>query len=304
MNIGGIKNTLQKQFPFLLAAPALLWQSYFLYAPLAAFILYGLFGYHTSTGRFFFTFAHYRALIDPLYFSVVANSLWLALTTVCLCLLIGYPLAHFLALRAGRFRTPLLILLIVPSWTSFIVQVYAWFFLLKKEGILWNMMHFLGLVETHAHLLYTQFAAGIGMVYCYLPFMILPLFTVLERIDTTLIEASADLGATRFETLKRVVFPLSLPGIAAGALLVFVPAFGEFVIPDLLGGGKRIFLGNSIVDKFLHFRDWQSGSALVSMSILLPVISILLTIRIVLWLRTRTTKVRRQNRSMHHSATV
>jgi len=280
--VKSIRRIVREQFPFLLTAPALLWQAYFLYLPAAALFFYSF--WSGERGRFFpFSFDHYRQLIDPLYFQIFFNSLRLATFTSLTCLIIGYPVAHFLALRAGRFRMPLLIFLILPSWTNFVVQVYAWFFLLKKGGFVSSVLSWL--VGQEIYLLNSQMATFIGMVYCYLPFMIFPLFSVLDRIDKNLLEASADLGANRFETLRRVVGPLSFPGIAAGMLLVFVPAFGEFVIPDLLGGSKHVFLGSGVVDKFLVFRDWQSGSAFVSLGVLMPIFTVIATIWISRMLR-------------------
>lgn len=284
MNI--IRRILTYEFPFVLASPALLWQIYFLYIPLI-FLLGCSFTEYNAEGVLSFTLLRYQELLNWQYGLIILNSLSLALFTAFVCLVVGYPVAYFLAVKAGRFRTVFLAFLILPSWTSFIVQVYAWFFLLKKNGLIISMLHAIGLFSESNSLLHTTFASRIGMVYCYLPFMVFPLFAVLERMDTTLLEASADLGATRFETFKRIVLPLSMPGVFAGIILVFVPAFGEFVIPELLGGSKQLFIGSAVVDKFITFRNWQSGSATVMLCMLLPLLAMMATCYSALWLRRR-----------------
>jgi spermidine/putrescine transport system permease protein len=284
-----VRRIVDKEFPFILAAPALLWQCYFLYVPLFFLIAYSFLSY-TSTGSYQITLMYYRELFQPPYAQVFIRSLVLAFSTSVGCLLLGYPIAHFLAMKAGRFKIGLLAFLILPSWTSFIVQVYAWFFLLKKEGIIAKALTSCGIVESTTSLLNSPIAIMIGMIYCYLPFMVFPLFAVLERIDKELLEASADLGANRYQTFLRIIAPLSYPGIATGFLLVFVPAFGEFAVPDLLGGGKTVFLGNVIVDKFLFYRNWQSGSAAALLGVVLPLASMVLTVYFVSAIRSKMRK--------------
>jgi spermidine/putrescine transport system permease protein len=196
----------------------------------------------------------------------------LAITTSLICFILAYPLAYTLAIKIDKkFRMFLLFLLILPSWTSIVVQVYAWFFLLEKNGFLTQFLYRAGVISENFHLLNNYFTILIGMVSTYLPFMVFPIYAVLERMDKRLLEASADLGANKIETFKRVIFPLSLPGVSAGFLLVFIPSFGEFAIPSLLGGSKYAFWGSVIVDRFLRSRDWRAGAALAVLGILIPV---------------------------------
>jgi len=179
---------------------------------------------------------------------------------------------------------------VLPSWTNFIVQIYAWMFLLGKSGVISSVLYWLRLTSEPIHFLNNIGATLIGMTYCYLPFMALPLYAVLEKIDKNLFEASADLGATRFQTLKRVVIPLSFPGIAAGFMLVFVPAFGDFAIPELLGGAKQALWGSLIVSKFVTAHDMSTGSALVCVG-LLYMMGFLGSLYAFYWLRKRASRV-------------
>jgi spermidine/putrescine transport system permease protein len=176
--------------------------------------------------------------------------------------------AYFIALKVKKYKSLFLFSLILPSWTSFIVQIYAWFFLLKKDGLFTLLFKFFGLFKNSTHLLNSYFAVQIGMAYCFLPFMIFPIYTVLEKMDKRLIEASYDLGANTFNTFRRIIFPISMPGVLTGFLLVLISAFGEFAIPDLLGGGRKIYWGSIIVEKFLVSRDWKSGAAITVIGVL------------------------------------
>lgn len=264
-----VKRLFQNELPFILACPALLWQIFFLYFPLVVLILYS-FTYRDPITKFLnLTISHYSLIIQSLYFKVIFNSIILATTTTLLCLLIAYPVAYYISMKVKKHKTILLFSLILPSWTSFIVQVYAWFFLLQKKGFISFVLQKLGIISENTHLLNNYFSILVGMIYCFLPFMILPIYSALEKMDKSLFEASADLGANSFETFKRIILPLSLSGVVAGFFLVFIPSFGEFAIPDLLGGGqKNVFWGTLIVEKFLMTKDWQSGSALTVTGIL------------------------------------
>ncbi len=253
-----LRRIAKEDLPFVFAAPALIWQVFFIYLPLLVLLFYSL----------DFKLSNYFDLFSSRYFSVILSSLILAFITAVICLIIAYPMAYFLAMKIKRFKTFLLFSLILPSWTSFIVQIYAWIFLLQKGGLFSSVLCKFGIISQSTHLLNNYFSILVGMVYCYLPFMILPIYTVLEKMDKKLLEASADLGANKTQTFKKVVLPLSSAGIMAGFLLVFIPAFGEFAIPDLLGGGKSAFWGATIVEKFLMTRDWASGSALTFTGIL------------------------------------
>ena len=199
---------------------------------------------------------------DDLYVSAFFQSLKIAgLSTLC-CLLIGYPMALAIARAPESRRGPLLMLVILPFWTSFLIRVYAWMGILKDEGLLNLALQWLGVIQQPLVILNTDLAVYIGIVYSYLPYMILPLVGVLERQDPALLEAAADLGARPFKAFLAVTLPLSLPGIVAGSLLVFIPAVGEYVIPDLLGGGDTNMLGKALWDIFALNRDWPTASAL------------------------------------------
>ena len=205
--------------------------------------------------------ANYGRALEPLYLAIFAKSLSLAAGTTLLCLLVGYPVAYWLALVVpARLRTALVALVVLPFWTSFLVRMYAWVFLLRSEGLLNMLLTSLGLPPLE--LLYTPTAVLIGQVYGELPFMILPLYAALEKLDRTLLEAAADLGASPWRTFARVTLPLTAPGIVAGAVLVFIPSLGAFLAPDLLGGGRTVYVGNLIQNQFTIARDVPFGAAL------------------------------------------
>lgn len=205
--------------------------------------------------------ANYRRALEPIYVAIFARSVGLALATTLLCLLLAYPTAYWLALHAPRRRRNLLLVLVVlPFWTSFLVRMYAWIFLLRSEGLVNLTLQALGLPPLE--LLYTHTAVLLGQVYGELPFMILPLYATLERLDRSLLEAAADLGASPARTLVRVTLPLTRPGIVAGCVLVFIPSLGAYLAPDLLGGAKTVYVGNLIQSQFAVARDVPFGAAL------------------------------------------
>jgi putrescine transport system permease protein len=199
---------------------------------------------------------------DELYRDAFLDSLWVALVCTFLCLLIGYPMAYGIATAPERWRVPLLMLIVLPFWTSFLIRVYAWIGILKNNGLLNNFLMWLGLIDEPLTILHTPLAVYIGIVYSYLPFMVLPLYANLSRLDLTLLEAAADLGCRPWRAFVRVTLPLSLPGILAGSLLVFIPAVGEFVIPDLLGGPDSLMVGRMLWTEFFSNKDWPLASAL------------------------------------------
>lgn len=284
-----LKRIIAEEIPFFLSCPAFLWQAVFLYLPLVLLMLYSIIDQSPDTGRLFFTLDYYAQILQATYLRVVISSFMIAITTAVISLVIAYPVAYFLALKvAKRFRMFLLFSLILPSWTSLVVQAYAWFFLLDRRGVLAKFLTMLHIISPDQSLLNNYPAILIGMVAVYLPFMILPLFTVIEKMDKRILEASADLGAHRLQTFQRVIFPLSLPGVYTGFLLVFIPAFGEFAIPSLLGGSKIVSWGNLIVEKFLIAKDWRAGAAFASFGVLFPVailIAVYLIIAIIRRLR-------------------
>ena len=190
----------------------------------------------------------------------------MALFTALSCLAIAYPVAYFLALRVKRYKNFLLFLFTLPFWTNFLVLVYAWFFLLEYNGLINTLLMKVGFISQPLHMANSFFAIGIVMVYCYVPFMLMPLYAVLEKFDPRLIESSFDLGANSWQTFKKVVLPASLPGIRTGFFLVFVPSFGEFAIPALLGGSKYMFVGSLISYYFLMARNIYLGAAFTVLS--------------------------------------
>ncbi len=213
-------------------------------------------------------------LKDTLYISTFLYSLKVAAVSTLLCLLIGYPMAYAIARSAPTTRSLLLMLIILPFWTSFLLRVYAWIGLLKTDGVINNTLLSLGVIDAPLTLLYTDFAVYVGIVYSYLPFMILPLYSNLEKHDITLLEAAADLGARPFKAFLRITLPLSVPGIVAGCLLVFIPAVGEFVIPSLLGRADQLMIGRILSDEFFANRDWPVASAVAIVmlfALLLPI---------------------------------
>ncbi len=214
---------------------------------------------------------NYRFLLgDKLYLVAYLNALKFAAVSTVFCLLLGYPMAYGIVRAPRALRGLLLLLVILPFWTSFLIRVYAWIGLLKGNGLFNNMLLALGLIHEPLPLLNNAFSVYLGIVYSYLPFMVLPLFAALERLDLTLLEAAADLGCRPWQAFLRVTLPLSLPGIAAGSLLVFIPAVGEFVIPDLLGGPDTLMIGKVLWDEFFTNRDWPVASSVaIAMLVLL-----------------------------------
>ncbi len=198
---------------------------------------------------------------DDLYLAAWLSSLRIAATATVITLLLGYPMAYAIARAAPRRRPLLLMLVILPFWTSFLIRVYAWMGLLAENGILNQFLRWSGLASDPGTILGTEWAVQLGIVYAYLPFMVLPLYASLEKLDTSLLEAAADLGARPFAAFLTVTLPLSLPGIVAGCLLVFIPAVGEFVIPDLLGGTDTLMIGKVLWDEFFTNADWPLASA-------------------------------------------
>lgn len=242
-------------------APAGLWIAVFVAAPLGVVAAYSFLTRGTYGGLSEpWTLENYQRLADPLYLKILARSFWIAGVTTLLCLVLGFPLALFLA-RSGARKHLYLALVILPFWTSYLVRTYAWMFLLRDTGLVNTLLIEAGWLERPLALLYNDGAVILGLVHGHLPYMVLPLFATLERLDRSLVEAAADLGAPPLETFFRVVVPLARPGIAAGSLLVFIPCLGAFLTPDLLGGGKTVMIGNLIQNQFTAARDWPFGAA-------------------------------------------
>jgi putrescine transport system permease protein len=222
-------------------------------------------------------FGNYGFLFtDPLYISSYLYSLKVALVSTFCCLLIGYPMAYAIAHASPTWRTVLLMMIVLPFWTSFLLRVYAWIGLLKNNGVINNILMYLGLIHEPLPLLQSDFAVYIGIVYSYLPFMILPLYANLEKHDNTLLEAAADLGATPMTAFLRITLPQSVAGIIAGSLLVFIPAVGEYVVPSLLGRTDQLMIGRVLSDEFFENRDWPVASAVAILILLALVIPIMM----------------------------
>ena len=211
---------------------------------------------------------------DALYLRAYLSSLWIALLSTVLVLLVAYPIAYGMARAPKGWQPTLLMLVILPFWTSFLIRVYAWIGILKKEGLLNQLLLGVGVVDEPLTILNTNWAVYIGIVYSYLPFMVLPLYAALERLDHTLLEAAADLGCPPTRAFWKITFPLSLPGVVAGCFLVFIPVTGEFVIPDLLGGSDTLMIGKTLWSEFFNNRDWPIASAVAVILLLVLVVPI------------------------------
>lgn len=223
------------------------------------------------------TFDNYRFLWqDRLYLVAYLNSIKLAAVSTLLCLLIGYPMAYGMAKAPPALRNILLLLVILPFWTSFLLRVYAWMGILRNNGLINNILMTLGVIDQPIQMMNTDFAIYVGITYSYLPFMILPLYAVLERLDPDLVEAAQDLGCRPWKAFASITLRLSIPGVIAGSLLVFIPAVGEFVIPSLLGGPDSLMIGRVLWDEFFGNRDWPVASAVAIALLLLLVVPIML----------------------------
>jgi putrescine transport system permease protein len=217
---------------------------------------------------------------DPLYVNSYLNSLRIAAVSTLIALLIAYPMAYGMARCTPTWRAILLTAVILPFWTSFLIRVYAWIGILKQEGLLNLVLEWLGVISEPLTIHLTPVAVYVGIVYSYLPFMILPLYASLEKLDTSLLEAAADLGARPWQVFLRVTLPLSLPGVAAGCFLVFIPAVGEFVIPELLGGASTQMIGRTLWTEFFNNRDWPVASAVAVLLVLVLVVPIVIFQRV------------------------
>lgn len=252
----------QKGTPWLILPPAVTLFLFFL-IPLALVLAVSFLSRGTYGGiEWIPTLGNYTSIADPLYLRIFWRSLWMAVLTTLICLALGFPLAYAIARAPRRWQGALLLLVIIPFWTNFLVRTYAWMFILRTEGLLNTTLAGLGLIHEPLNILFTDTAVLIGLVYGYLPFMVLPLYAALERMDPSLIEAAWDLYAKPFQVFTRVVLPLVKPGVVAGCVLVFIPSLGAYVTPDLLGGARTLMIGNLIQHQYLGVRDWPFGSAL------------------------------------------
>lgn len=250
-----------EQANFFIAVPAVLWQVIFLWIPLL-FVLYVAF-YSPATGL---TLGFIQSILDKAHVTTIVRSLMLAFINATICLLLAYPVAYTIVFRAGRFKSVALFFITLPFWINLLVQFYAWLHVLEYDGILNTLLLHLHLIKTPFLIVNTTAAVLIVMAQAYLPFMILPLYTIFEKFDNRLIEASLDLGASRSQTFWRVTFPLTLPGARIGFFLVFVMSFGEYLIPTLMAGGKQLFVGTLISNYFVVGRQLSLGAAFTLVS--------------------------------------
>lgn len=274
-------NATERSRRALLLGPAALWLGLFFLAPLAIILAYSL----TTRGagglvEWKLTLANYVKLFTtPDFLRIFGRSLGYGLLTTLICLLVGYPMAVVMARSAPRQRTLLLFLVMIPFWTNFVVRTYAWKVLLNNNGVINNLLRSLDMPPLA--LINTPFAVMIGLIYTSLPFMILPLYTSIERFDFTLMEAAADLGAGTWHAFWRVMLPLTLPGVTSGSVLVFIPTIGSYIVPDILGGAKVAMLGNTLAQQFGAGRNWPFGSAISIIFMLLLTVGVLIYFRTV-----------------------
>ncbi len=255
------------------AGPGLLYATLFMTLPLLLILVYSFF----TRGRFGgvvweFTLDNYGRAFEPVYVKVFGTSIAIAAATTVLALLLGYPTAYAITRLSPRWRTVALILVVLPFWTNFLIRTYAWIILLNSEGPVNTALVDLGIIGAPLGLLYTPGAVIVGLLYAYLPLVVLPVYASLERVDRQLVEAASNLGASRTRAFFDVTLPLTLPGAMIGAIFVFVPSLGNFVVPELLGGGKTVMVGNLIRDQFLEARDWPFGSVIALFVVALLVV--------------------------------
>jgi spermidine/putrescine transport system permease protein len=246
-----------------LLAGSLIWLVGFLLVPLL-YLLAVSFAQRSPYGmvEWVWGLRNYARAFEPVYLEIYWRSIWMALLTTGLCILLGHPVAYTIALRVPpKWKSVLLLLVVIPFWTSFLIRTYAWMVILRTEGFINTSLQTLHLTDEPVRLLYTPLAVFIGLVYGELPFMILPLYAVLEMLDRSLLEAAQDLGARGWATFLKVTLPLSMPGLVAGSVLVFIPSIGAFITPDLLGGARTMIVGNLIQNQFAMVRDQPFGSA-------------------------------------------
>ncbi len=271
-----IKNFISENSSFIFSVPVVVWQLLFLYVPLFL-VLYTSFKRVDSSSLFDLTVIHYGILCNSSYFYIIARSTIIAVCVTLLSLVCAYPVAYFLALKVNpRWKNSLLFLLTLPFWTNFLIQIYSWVFVLDYNGLINMALLRCGIISQPLHMINSTYALLLVMVYYYLPFMLMPLYSILEKIQHDVLEASMDLGATHWQTFRRITVPLSMSGIKTGIFLVFVPAFGEFAIPAIIGGSKYMMVGSLISHYFLVTRDNQLGSAFTIASGLVLVVCALL----------------------------
>lgn len=261
-----------------LVKPYIVWMGLFIVVPMLLIVLYAFTVRGNSIITFRFTIDNFLRFFDPVFIRVLIKSLEVALITTIFCIFLGYPIAYIIAQQKESNQTLLILLITLPMWINMLVRTYAWISILSDGGLINSLLTYFNL--SPIKMMYTDFAVMLGMVYNFLPFMILSIYTVLAKLDRALIHASYDLGATPVQTFLRVVFPLSLPGVIAGITLVFLPAVSTFVIPKFLGGGQYMLIGNLIENQFITVGEWNFGSAISLIMAMIIMGSMILTRKI------------------------
>lgn len=255
-----------------LIIPYVIWMSLFIVLPMLLIFLYAITTKGNDVISLQFTLDNFKKFFDPLFIKVLWDSIKIAAITTIICLILGYPLAYYISRTSTHMQTMLILLVTIPMWINMLVRTYAWIGILSDVGIINNVLMFFGFEPIK--MMYTDFSVILGMVYNFLPFMIIQIYTVLSKMDESLIQASYDLGANRYQTFRKIVFPLSLSGVISGITLVFLPSLSTFVIPKFLGGGSYVLIGNLIENQFLNIGDYNFGSALSLIMAVLIMISI------------------------------
>ena len=255
-----------------ISSPYIIWSGLFIVIPLFLIIFFAF--TRSDNGTYTFTLNNFKELMQPMYFRIFYRSIKLALMSTILCLLIGYPAAYIIAKSKARRQSVLLMLVIIPMWMNFLLRTYAWSAILGRKGVLNTILTAIGLPAMN--ILYTDSAVMLGMVYNFLPFMIIPIYTILTKMDQDLINAAKDLGANSTQVFTKVIFPLSMPGVVSGITMVFMPAVSTFVISKLLGGGQFMLIGNLIEQQFMSVGDWHFGSAISKFMMIVILISMAL----------------------------
>lgn len=261
-----------------LVKPYILWMSLFIVVPMLLIVLYAFTEHGNALMAFRFTLDNFFRFFDPVFIKVLIKSLEVAIITTILCIIIGYPIAYIISNTTERTQTLLILLITLPMWINMLVRTYAWISILSDGGILNSIFEFFGFAPIK--MMYTDFAVMLGMVYNFLPFMIISIYTVLAKLDRALIHASHDLGANPIQTFLRIVLPLSMPGVISGITLVFLPAVSTFVIPKFLGGGQYMLIGNLIENQFITVGEWNFGSAISLIMAVIIMGSMILTRKI------------------------
>ena len=262
-------------------SPVTFWMIAFLFIPIVLILVVSFMSRGTYGGiEYVFTLENYARFFDSLYMNILLSSILMATVTTAICIIFGYPFAYLIARSSPKYRTLLLFLVIIPFWTNSLIRTYAWIILLRTEGVINHLLMSIGLISEPLALLYNNGAILVGLVYTLFPFMVLPLYASIEKLDKSYLEAASDLGAKGWQTFMKITLPLTMPGIVAGSLLVFIPTLGLFFIPDLMGGAKTMMIGNLIKNQFLTARDWPFGAASSVILVILTMILIVVYLRI------------------------